>query len=274
MTERSRLNRAEDDIPAPKIDTTRPSPARLYDYYLGGKDNYEADRRAAEEIFAIVPEGASIARENRAFLRRAVRYLTAEVGILQFIDLGSGLPTADNVHQVAQRECSDARVVYVDNDPVVSVRGQALLATDEKTTVIQADFRRPRQILEHPELLARIDLTAPVAVICAAVLHFASDADDPWAIIRMYGDAVAPGSHLAISTITAEGQTPEAVATITEKYSTSTAPAALRMREEIEAFFGGWEMVPPGVTHAPCWRPDIDAPTGTTWMLAGVARKP
>lgn len=249
-------------------DVTRPSPARLYNYYLGGKDNFAVDREAAESILKVMPEGRQVARENRAFLRRVVRHLTLETGIRQFVDLGTGLPTQGNVHEVA----SGARVVYVDNDPIVLAHGEALLATDDHTTFIGADMREPDVILGDPRLKALIDFDEPVAVLFVSVLQFVPDDEEAAGLVRRFAEAVPPGSRVVISTITGTGQREDKVATITAAYANSTAPAVLRPRERIERLFGGLDLVPPGLVPAPEWHPDVRGETGsgTSWVLAGV----
>src|SRR6266498_1582061 len=181
-----------------EINTDVAHPARMYDYYLGGKDNFPADREAADQALAASPAVRDMARQNRAFLQRVVRFLARDAGIRQFIDIGAGLPTQGNVHEIAQAITPDARVVYVDNDPIVVVHSDALLA-GHNTTAIKADLREPNVILEHPEVREVIDLDQPVAVLLVAVLHFLQDADDPVGVVARLRDAMAAGSYLAIS---------------------------------------------------------------------------
>jgi hypothetical protein len=256
------------------IDVSKPSPARLYNYYLGGKDNFAADREAAEAILAVMPEGRQVAQENRAFLRRMVHYLAAQVGIRQFIDLGTGLPTQGNVHEVAQEAAAGVRVVYVDNDPIVLAHGEALLVTDENTTFIEADMRRPDLILAHPRLNELIDFSQPVAVLFVSTLQFVTDDDEAAGLVRAFCDAVPAGSHVAISTITGTGQDEDKVKVIIDAYRNSTAPAVLRTRSQIERLFGDLELIAPGLVPAPAWHPDgrNEGPDGTSWVLAGVGR--
>ena len=168
-----------------KINTSVPNPARIYDYLLGGKDNFPADREVAEQLLAIAPVAHDVVEDNRAFLRRAVRVLTREAGIRQFIDLGSGLPTQGNVHEIVQAIAPDARVVYVDNDAMVVTHGRALLAGDN-TVAIQADLREPEVILGHPEVRELIDFDQPVALLLMAILHFIPDEQDPWGIVARF----------------------------------------------------------------------------------------
>ncbi|WP_329238461.1 SAM-dependent methyltransferase [Actinoallomurus sp. NBC_01490] len=257
---------------AQRADVTKPSPARLYNYYLGGKDNFAVDREAAESILAVMPEGRRVARENRAFLRRVVRHLTLETGIRQFVDLGTGLPTEGNVHEVAQEVAPETRVVYVDNDPIVLAHGEAMLARDDHTTFIGADMREPEAILGDPRLKALIDFDEPVAVLFVSVLQFVPDDEEAAGLVRRFAEAVPPGSRVVISTITGTGQREDKVATITAAYANSTAPAVLRPRERIERLFGGLDLVPPGLVPAPEWHPDVRGETGggTSWVLAGV----
>jgi hypothetical protein len=256
------------------LDVSTPSPARLYNYYLGGKDNFAADRAAAEAILAVMPEGRRVARENRSFLRRVVRHLAADVGIRQFVDLGTGLPTEGNVHEVAQEVASGVRVVYVDNDPIVLAHGEALLARDADTTFVEADMRRPDAILAHPRLRELIDFSRPVAVLFVSVLQFVTDDGEAAGLVRRFRAELCPGSHVVISTITSTGQDEEKVQAITEAYQKSTAPAVLRTRSRIERLFGGLDLIAPGLVPAPEWRPGVDVETtgGTSWVLAGVGR--
>src|SRR5215831_16960593 len=196
---------SEEGAPVPVgIDPAVPSPARMYDYYLGGKDNYAADREAAGEALSAVPHGRQIARANRNFLCRAV-VLMAGHGIGQFIDLGTGIPTSPNVHELARRVQPDARVLYVDNDAVVTAYNRALLAKDDGVKAMNGDIRNPHGILASPECKELIDLHQPVGVLCVAVLHFIPDADDPNGIVKAFKQAMAPGSFLALSHITSDG---------------------------------------------------------------------
>ncbi len=181
------------------IDTTRPNVARIYDYLLGGKDNFAADREAAKRLIAVIPDVAGIARDNRSFLGRVVRYLAIEGGIRQFLDLGSGLPTQANVHELAQGVAPDARVVYVDNDPLVASHGRALLASGDQVRMVLGNLRDPASILRHPDILGLLDLARPVAVLCTSTLHFIADEAQPRKIIAEYRDQLAAGSYLAIT---------------------------------------------------------------------------
>ncbi len=259
-------------LPA-EIDTSTAHPARMYDYYLGGKDNYPADRRAAEQVLAAVPSAPAMARANRAFLHRAVRFLAAEAGIRQFVDIGTGLPTSPNVHQIAQAVTPNARVVYVDNDPIVHVHANALLA-GEATSSILADLRQPDAILDHPTLRRRIDLTQPVALLLVAILHFLCDDEDPAGIVARLRDRLADGSYLVLSHATADFN-PQAAAAAARAYDQAAAPMVLRSHAEIERLFDGFELVDPGLVQVSRWRPDDQraAAKGEVWAYGGVGRR-
>jgi hypothetical protein len=256
----------------PEIDTSIAHPARMYDYYLGGKDNFPADHKAAEEVLAAAPSMRLMARENRAFLQRAVRFLAAEAGIRQFLDIGTGLPTQGNVHEIAQSIAQESRVVYVDNDPIVHVHANALLR-DSHTASILADLRDTEAILRHPDTRRLIDFDQPVAILLVAILHFVSDADDPMGILARLRDAVVPGSQLVISHGSGDF---DALATsgIARAYSRSTSPGTARSRAEVERLFEGFELVDPGLVQISLWRPDVeDSPTDGIWLYGGVGRK-
>jgi hypothetical protein len=221
---------------------------------------------------------AGIVRDNRSFIGRVVRYLADKAGIRQFIDLGGGLPTQTNVHEMAQGVAPDARVVYVDNDPVVWSHGQALLANGDRVAMVRADLREPAAVLRDPDLLALIDLTRPVAVVCASVLHFVADEEKPYGIIAEYRDHMAPGSYLAIShgtTGTAEDDPRDVAGTVTSVYRQASAQLHLRSLAGIQRFFDGFELVEPGVVWINEWRPDPSVrPAGQPRSLrGGVGRK-
>jgi S-adenosyl methyltransferase len=255
------------------IDTTIPTTARMYDFWLGGHDNFAADRTAALAVSEAAPEAPLLARENRKFLRRAVRYL-AEAGISQFLDIGTGLPTQGNVHQIAQAINPDARVVYVDNDPMVLAHSRAL-KTGGNTMVIEADLREPQAILDHPGTRKLIDFSQPLAVLLVAVLHFISDDDDPSAIVGAIRDALPPGSYLVLSHVTGDIRR-ESAAKAAVHYKKVTSGATLRGQEEIVRFFAGLELIDPGVVQVPHWRPDGPEPADASnvWILGGIGRKP
>ena len=271
------------------IDTTVPTTARMYDFWLGGHDNFAADRAAALKVSEAAPEAQSMAVENRRFLRRAVRtwppmpgypvrravrYLAADAGITQFLDIGTGLPTQGNVHQVVQDINPDARVVYVDNDPMVLAHSRAL-KTGGNTMVIEADLREPEAILDHPGTRKLIDLSQPLAVLLVAVLHFISDDDNPSAIVATIRDAIPPGSYLVLSHVVGDILR-ESAASAAVHYKKVTSGATLRGQEEILQFFAGLELIEPGVVQVPYWRPDGPEPAdaGKVWILGGVGRKP
>jgi hypothetical protein len=256
----------------PEIDTSVAHPARMYDYYLGGKDNFPADHRAAEEVLRAAPSMRAMATENRAFVQRAVRHLAAEAGIRQFLDIGTGLPTQGNVHEIAQSVAPDARVVYVDNDPIVHVHANALLAGNS-TNIVLADLRDTRALLAHPGVQQVIDFDRPVAILLAAILHFITESDDPAAMLKLLRDAVVPGSHLLISHGTADFN-PAGANGITKAYSHSTSPGVARSHAEILGLFEGFELVDPGLVQVSRWRPEVAEPhTEGIWIYGGVGRK-
>jgi SAM-dependent methyltransferase len=255
------------------FEASTPNVARMYDYYLGGKDNFPADRQAAERVLAIVPEVRAAVRANRAFVGRAVRFLAA-AGVRQFLDVGSGLPTRRNVHEVAHELAPDARVVYVDDDPVVVVHGRALLACTDTVAVVQGDLRRPEEVLGHPEVRALIDLDEPVAVLLTLVLHFVTDAEDPVGIVRRLRDAKAPGSYLVVSHGTGDPR-PGTAPRVAAVYQQASAPIVSRSRAEVLRFFDGFDLVG-GLGYVMEWRPDLSATVYAaerSLTLAGVGRK-
>jgi hypothetical protein len=264
-----------------KINTSVPNPARVYDYLLGGKDNYPADRQVAEQVVAIAPVAREVVGDNRAFLRRAVRFLTREAGIRQFIDLGSGLPTQGNVHQIAQAIAPDARVVYVDNDTMVVTHSRALLAGDN-TLAIQADLREPDVILRHPQVRELIDFHQPVALLLVAILHFIPDDQDPIGIMARFRDALPPGSHLAISHATKDVPVrpdmsaevmAEMGARVERLYQQTTAYISTRTRAQVGQFFDGFDLLNPGLVEIQLWRPDDPTSMLPGGFYGGVGRK-
>jgi len=255
-----------------ELNTGIPHPARIYDYWLGGKDNFPADREAAEEVVALFPPIRTLARENRAFLRRAVRFLAGEMGIRQFLDIGAGLPTQENVHQVAQRLVPDPRVVYVDNDPIVFVHANALLADHAGVVAVQADVRDPDSMLGHPVVREVLDFDQPIGLLMVGLLLFVTDEEDPAGIVARFRDALAPGSYLAISNGTKDLGLP-GVAEIERVYERATAQMTLRSHAETMRFFEGFELVPPGLVMGPLWRPDADTTAEPLPFYAGVGRK-
>ncbi|RJL36251.1 SAM-dependent methyltransferase [Bailinhaonella thermotolerans] len=250
----------------------------MYDYYLGGKDNFASDRAGAAKILEIAPNVPELARANRAFLGRAVRYLAA-AGIRQFLDIGAGLPTQENVHQVARRAAPDSRVVYVDNDPIVLVHARALLQDDDRTGVVQGDMHEPEKILADPGVRALLDFSEPVAVLLLAVLHFVPDDAQARRIVEGFRAPLVPGSHLVISHATSGTMSEDDVREGAEVYRPVTAGSLdLRTPDRIEALFGGLELLPPGVVPLADWRPDPgDAPQPVhpgAGAVCGVARVP
>jgi O-methyltransferase involved in polyketide biosynthesis len=263
---------ADAESPVAKLDPSVPHSARLWNYLLGGKDNFAADREAAEQVLAYFPELVQSARFNRQFLGRAVRFLSAEAGIRQFLDIGTGLPTADNTHEVAQSVAPESRIVYVDNDPMVLVHARALLVGDPAgaTHYIDADVRDPATILT--QAARTLDFSRPVAVMLLGILNFVIDDEDARRIVATLTDAVPPGSYLVISHPTREVG-PEAVDRAVAMWNDS---GAMRMTTrdpaEIERYFDGWQLLEPGVLTCSQWRPDGNDTTPTS-EYAGVARK-
>jgi SAM-dependent methyltransferase len=255
-----------------KLDTSVAHSARVYDYWLGGKDNFAADREAGDRVISIRPQIRSDVRQNRAFLRRAVRFLAADAGVGQFLDIGTGLPSAGNTHEVAQAAAPEAKVVYVDNDPLVLAHARALLTgTPGSTAYLSADLREPGKILH--DAAQTLDFGQPVAVMLVAVLHHVTDADDPAAIIATLLDAVPAGSYLVVSHPAADVQT-EAVAQVATAYNQDVATGQTRRtREQVEGFFAGLDLLPPGVVQTPRWRPEAAPPATPVPMWAGVGKK-
>jgi hypothetical protein len=241
-----------------EIDTSRPHPARMYDYYLGGKDNYVVDREAAAAVLRALPEVRDIARENRAFLRRVVRYLVGEAGIRQIIDIGTGIPTVGNVHEVAQEIDPGVRVAYVDNDPIVHVHASALLTGRGRISIVLADLRDPRGILDHPKVRELIDLDEPAALLLVAIMHFITEQEGPGQIVATFRDTLAPGSYLALSHGTADFHDQAIADAGTAVYAMATAPLLLRSHAQVTALFDGWDLIEPGVVQVPMWRPDAN----------------
>jgi hypothetical protein len=267
----------EPGFAASEIDTSKPHPARMYDAYLGGKDNYAADREAVRQVLRAFPEVRAMARANRAFMQRAVRFLAGEAGIRQFIDIGTGIPSAGNVHEIAGQVAPGARVVYVDNDPIVHVHASALLTGSGATAIVLADLRDPGAILAHPKVRELIDFSQPVALLLVAIMHFLAEGEGPAGIVATLRDALSPGSYLALSHGTADFHPPGVAGEAATTYENATAPLVLRTFEQVSAFFDGFELMEPGLVQAPLWRPDGKPPRpkdlAKLGIYAGVGRK-
>ena len=275
--------------PPPGVDARTPNIARVYDAFLGGKDNFAADRHVVDSVLRVSPDAAALARANRAFLRRVVRYLAGEAGMTQLLDIGSGLPTAGNVHEVAREINPSVRTMYVDNDPVVHVHGQALLADARTTEVVTADLRRPAEILEHPDIRQFLDFRRPIGLLLLAVMHHVADEDDPAAITAALRDALPRGSYLAISSFARPGPEYPAEQAMAQEMERilhdQLGTGHWRAAEEVRAWFGDWTLVKPGLVPLAQWRPDGPDDTGDTGdpdeptsplyhgIIGGVARK-
>ncbi|MFC3989717.1 SAM-dependent methyltransferase [Actinoplanes siamensis] len=259
-----------------RIDPNRPSPARVYDAFLGGTHNFAVDRSVASRIVELVPEMGALARANRAFLRRVVRWAVAR-GVRQFIDLGSGIPAEGNVHEVALAADPAVRVAYVDVDPTAVLYARHLLTDEPHTVVVQGDLRDARSVLNDPDLLTLIDLGRPVGILMFAVLHFIPDGPVLDALLRDYREAVAPGSVMAVSHASG-GLHPDAMARVADLYSRTGTPFVPRDQARLAALFDGWELVEPGVVHGADWHPEpADEPldvAAASLMLAGVGLRP
>lgn len=239
------------------VDVTRPSIARIYDYLLYGKDNFAVDRAAAEKLMESRLDPRRLSLANRAFLRRAVGFL-ARQGIAQYLDLGSGLPTSPSVHEVARDTFPDARVVYVDHDPIVVAHNDALLATRDGVITIRGDIRDPDSILAHEALAGCLDFSQPVAMLLLSVLHFISHDEDAPGIIAKFRERLAPGSYLAISVGTSDGADPNMLAEATQTYAGARMPFTLRSQAQILDLFDGFDLVEPGLVSLPEWRPEFN----------------
>jgi trans-aconitate methyltransferase len=260
----------------PGVAAEKASSARVYDYWLGGSHNFQADRDAARAIIALEPNARAIAGANRDFLGRVVRFVCA-AGVRQFLDIGSGIPTEGNVHEIAQQAVPAARVVYVDVDPVAVAHSRAILRDNPDADVVQADVRDPEKILASPRVRRLIDFSQPVGLLLVAVLHFLSDGDNPWQVVGALRDALVPGSYLAVSHAAREGR-PAVVAAAREAYNSKVAASvAMRSRSEVRRFFEGFDLLDPGVVFLPEWRPDApeDVPGDPSklWGLVGVGRR-
>ncbi|MFC4561225.1 SAM-dependent methyltransferase [Nocardiopsis mangrovi] len=268
---------ADDTTSGAGLDLGVPTAARVYDVMLNGKDNYAIDRQVAQASLEVMPELKQIAIHNREMLHRVVRYLAEEEGITQFFDLGSGLPTARNTHEVAQEVNPDAKVVYVDIDPLVLVHGHAILAENANTRVVTADIRNPQEILEHPDVTALIDFGKPVCVMLVGILHHLLDEENPGGIVETLRDAAVPGSYFFITNFTRLGDAPES-AELEKVLLSQLGTGRVRTPEELETYFEGLELLSPGLVPLPLWRPDGIVRDSTSiaarFMTGGVGRKP
>ncbi|WP_028798754.1 SAM-dependent methyltransferase [Streptomyces sp. 142MFCol3.1] len=252
------------------IDISMPSVSRMYDYYLGGSHNFEVDREAARKAMEFMPGLPKIMQANRAFMRRAVRF-AADEGIDQFLDIGSGIPTFGNVHEVAQSARPGAHVLYVDHDPVAVAHSEAVLRDDDDADVLAADLLKPHEILASPQLQRLIDLNRPVALLLVAILHFVEDADDPYGAVAELRDALAPGSLLIVTHASYEGipLPPERAEGAVDVYKNIRNPLIMRSREQIARFFEGYDMVEPGLVPMPDWRPDTASEDEDPYSFSG-----
>jgi S-adenosyl methyltransferase len=265
------------------VDPGRPAPARIYDYLLGGENNFQSDRDAAECITAVVPEIRDCAWSNRGFHQRAARWIAGR-GIRQFIDVGSGLPTVGNTHEVVQAVAPQCRVVYVDNDPMVCEQASGMVADFPSVQMILGDLRDPDAVLANPQLRALIDFGQPVGLLMTAVVHFVADDRDPWQLLTRYVDALAPGSYLALSHLTHDHKPPRAVREFRGVFDRATEQVHFRSRADVEKLFAGLELVPPrkwATKGRLCYAGDWDAEDpaladsdGSRWLYCGVARRP
>jgi SAM-dependent methyltransferase len=263
----------------PRFDPTVPNEARVLDFIIGGKDNFAVDREAAEKILQVAPDLPLLMREGRKCLGRMVRFL-AQAGIRQFVDIGCGLPTGGNVHEIAQAAAPGSRVVYVDKDPVVVAHAQALLVSDGDTSVVQADVRDVEQLLAHPGVTSLIDLDQPVAFLLMSVLQVIHEDDVAAGIVKRLRDAMAPGSHLAIAHAISDA-CPDVTADLWKLFrpggpGESQPRCNVRAKAEVDPFFDGLELVEPGVVNLPAWRPDPGEPTvhpASVWVVGGIGRK-
>jgi hypothetical protein len=275
-----RADRPLGHVPAPvtvadqeSFEAGTPSAARVYDALLGGNANHAVDREAALALTAAVPGAARAARDNRAFLGRAVHHLAAEAGITQFLDIGSGLPTARNTHDVARAVNPDARVVYADSDRGVVSHARALLATVPGVLAVEGDAQYPRELLTRREVREALDLTRPVAVLLVAVLHFLGDSANPGQAVEAITRRIAPGSYMVISHVTGDQISPQAVQQAREIYAGFT-PGTARSRAQITALFDGLRLIAPGLADVAAWRSGRDLPARPTLFWAGIGRKP
>jgi SAM-dependent methyltransferase len=272
-----KVNPAVTDHAVPEeADFGAPNAARIFDYYLGGKDNYAADREAARRVLGATPDVPLAALENREFLKRVIPFLIAEQGISQFVDIGSGLPTRANVHQLVNRHAPDTRVAYVDNDAVAVEHSRSLLHGLPAVIAVWGDLRGPECVLSHPDLGALIDFARPVALLMTLVLDLIPSGDSPYEMVATFRDALSPGSFLVLSHASDDGREPGALSNASGPQDIASAHPILRSHAEIARFFDGLELVDPGVVFLPQWRPTGGCPLrgGTRWGYCGVGKKP
>ncbi|HJP79841.1 MAG TPA: SAM-dependent methyltransferase [Pseudonocardiaceae bacterium] len=268
----NRVPRSSPDVTG-RLDLARPNAARMYDYYLGGSANVAVDRAAADELIRCLPDTVFTARANRSFLSRVVRFL-AQQGIDQFLDLGSGIPTAGNVHEIAQAVNPEARVAYVDIEPVAVSYAQKLLRDEKQVTITKADIRKPSTVLAAPGVTDLLDFTRPVAVLAVFILHSMSDADRPLEFMAEYRAACVPSSYLAISHLSPQTWDPQEITHSLQVYARTPTPVTYRDRAEILRFMTGYDLVEPGLVLLPDWRPDDppserDAPRANSYGAVG-----
>ena len=265
---------AESPGESPALDPAVPNVARMYDYMLGGKENYASDRAAVAKLIEMAPAVPEFARLNRAFLRRAVRFAASQ-GVSQFLDVGSGLPTQESVHEVARAARPAARTVYVDNDPVVAAHSRALLGSTPGVAFALGDIRDPARLLGDPQVTGIIDFSRPVGVLLLAILHFVTDAEDPARLVAAIRDALAPGSYLIMSHGTAHGAPPQVAARSGEAsrvYDNATSRITYRDPAQVSRFLEGFSLVEPGLVHVSQWRPPVPVPYEFDGFLAAVGR--
>jgi len=269
-------NDVEERVWSYSFNTSVPNVARMYDFMLGGKDNFQVDRDAVAKVLEALPQGVVVVRQNRAFLRRVVEFLAGEAGIRQFLDIGSGLPTMQNVHEVAQEVNPEARVVYVDHDPVVLTHARALLEVNPYVRAVKADLRYPRRLLDSSDVREFLDLTQPVAVLLVSVLHFLPAAEEVKRVVAEVLEAVPAGSYLVVSHGTTDYLTDDTATGLSEAYADSAAGGTTpRPRRQILEFFDGWDLVEPGLVGIELWRPERPVSTDDrVYYYGGVAKKP
>ncbi|KNE79998.1 MULTISPECIES: SAM-dependent methyltransferase [Streptomyces] len=257
------------------IDTSVAHSARMYDYWLGGSSNFEADRELGKAFETAIPSIRTMARENRRFLGRAIRQMAGEGGIRQFLDIGTGVPAAGDTHSVTEIVAPDSRVVCVDNDPIVQAHAKALMekSPEGRTVYVQADLRKPGELLAHPEVAGHLDFERPVGLLLVAVLMLLKDQDRPWATVAALLDAMPPGSQVAITHPTQDFN-PEAMSEVVEAAARGQMTLVPRTRAQVSEFFGDWELLEPGVVPVMGWRPEEPpADPRAAYYWGGVARK-